>query len=223
MTGEQSPTAEVEGPHGGQRVVTAGAPAGAAQAVVIALHGRGATAQGIINLLAPTYQHGVAFLAPQAARSRWYPAAPNAALNANERHLHGALGVVAALVTDAVDGFGVPRDHVVVLGFSQGGCIAAEYAARRLHSGPTVVLSGMLLGERIERDRYTGSLDGATVFLGCAAEDPYVPADRVQATADVFRALDGNVSEQLYEDAGHEVTDEEFDYISGLLTGLGGD
>lgn len=220
MTGDQPSTTGVDGPHGGQPVVTAGAPAGAAEVAIIALHGRGATAQGVVNLLDPVYRHGVAFLAPQAERSRWYPAAPDAPLETNQPHLDSALDLVNHLVADAVDDFGVPRDRVVMLGFSQGGCIAAEYTARQLHFGPTVVLSGMLLGESIQPDRYTGDLNGASVFLGCAAEDPHVPADRVRATADVFRALGGDVTERLYQDAGHEVTDEEFAYVSSLLGNL---
>lgn len=217
---DSSPTANVAGPHGGQPVVTAGAPRGATEAVVVCLHGRGATAQGIVNLLDPVYRHGVAFVAPQADRSRWYPHAATAPLERNEPHVSSALAIVDAVAEDAIAGFDVPRDRVVLLGFSQGACVVAEYAARHPDRHGVVVLSGTLLGPAVDPDRYGGSLDGAPVFVGCGADDPHVSVERAGDTADVFRSLDGDVTERIYDGVGHEVTDDEFAYVDGLLARL---
>jgi phospholipase/carboxylesterase len=240
------PTAGVPGPHGGCRVVAAGAPRGAAEAAVVALHGRGATAQGVVNLLEPIHRHGVAFLAPDAARSRWFPYAADAPRERNEPHLSSALAVVDAVVTDAVERLGVPRERVVLLGFSQGACLAAEYATREPGPSPVVALSGSLLGPESDSERDlereaggdTGSDAGdddapaaddpaastpatdAPVFLGVGADDPHVPVARVRATAEVFRALGADVTERVYDGVGHEVTDDEFAWVDGLLSRL---
>lgn len=216
MGSDNAATAHVSGPHGGQPVVTAGAPRGGTEAVVVALHGRGASAQGIVNLLDPVYRHGVTFVAPQADRSRWYPFAASAPLEKNEPYVSSALAVIESVISD----FDVAREQILLLGFSQGACVVAEYAARNPDHQSVVVLSGTLLGPTIDLDRYAGSLDGASVFVGCGTDDPYVPVERVRDTAATFRALDGDVTERVYDDVGHEVTDDEFEYVDGLLAGL---
>ena len=212
----------VPGPHDAESVVTAGAPRGATRAVVVALHGRGATAQGIVNLLDPVYRRGVTFLAPAAHRSRWYPHAADAPLERNEPYLTSALGVVDATVERAVTDLGVPRDRVVLLGFSQGACVAAEYAARDPSPSPLVVLSGTLLGPTVDADRYAegGRFEAAPVFVGCGADDTRIDVGRVRATADVFRSLGGDVTERVYDGVGHAVTDDEFAHVGGLLERL---
>lgn len=224
MARDHTPLADVPGVHGGQPVVTAGAPRSATEAVVVCLHGRGATAQGVVNLFDPVYRHGVTFVAPQADRSRWYPFATTAPRDRNEPHLTSALAAVDALVEDAVANLEVSRDRVVLLGFSQGACVVAEYAARRSAGQPVVALSGTLVGPTVDPDCrcYGGDLDGAPVFLGCGTADPRVSAERVRATADVFRSLGGDVTVRVYEGVGHEVTDDEFEYVDGLLAGLVG-
>ncbi|WP_254832357.1 alpha/beta hydrolase [Haloglomus salinum] len=220
------PTAGVAGPHGGCRVVAAGAPRGAAEAAVVALHGRGTTAQGVVNLLEPVHRHGVTVLAPDAERSRWLPYAADAPHEHNEPHLSSALAVVDAVVADAVDRLGLDRERVVLLGFSQGAGIAAEYAARNPGPSPVVALSGSLLGPDVDPGAYAGAdgtAAGVPVFLGVGADDPYVPVARMRATADVLRALGADVTERVYEGVGHEVTDDEFAWVDDLLAGLVGD
>ncbi|ELZ31596.1 phospholipase/carboxylesterase [Halogeometricum pallidum JCM 14848] len=212
----------VPGPHDPDSFVAAGAPRGAARAAVVALHGRGATAQGIVNLLDPVARHGVAFVAPRADRSRWYPGAADDPLERNEPHLSSALGVVESVLDRVASTVGVPRERTVLLGFSQGACVAAEYAARNPGPSPVVVLSGTLLGPTADADRYAGGerFDGTPVFVGCGADDARVDAGRVRDTADVFRSLGADVTERRYDGVGHEVTDDEFEYVDALLAGL---
>jgi len=214
----------VPGPHGDQPIVTAGAPRGATEAVVLALHGRGATAQGIVNLLDPVARHGVTFVAPNAARSRWYPYATTAPRERNEPHVASALAVVDALVEHITDRFGVQRNRIVLTGFSQGGSVAAEYVASHpARYGGLAVLSGTLPGPTIGSRHFDGSLDGTPILVAVGAADPRVPADRVTATADVFRALGGEVTERHERGAGHAVSDASFEFLSSLLTALVGE
>ncbi|WP_232701218.1 alpha/beta hydrolase [Halobacterium wangiae] len=207
-------------PHVDQPVVTAGAPASAAEVVVVALHGRGATAQGIVNLAEPLYRHGVTFVAPQAARSRWFPHDAYGPVERNEPHVSSALAAVGDVLDD-VAAWDVPVERVVLFGFSQGACLASEYAARNPRRyGGVVALSGGLLGPADAQRAYEGTLDGAPVFLGCGDSDGHVAVERVHETAAAFRALDGDVTERVYEGVGHAVTDDEFAFVGALLDRL---
>jgi phospholipase/carboxylesterase len=204
-------------PHADQPVVTAGAPASVAEAVVVALHGRGATAQGIVNLAEPLYRHGVTFVAPEAERSRWFPHDAFGPLSRNEPHVSSALAAVDR-VFDDVATWGVPTERVVLFGFSQGACLASEYAVRNPRRyGGVVALSGGLLGSSVASADDDGSLAGTPVFLGCGDSDEHVPVERVRETAAAFRAIDADVTERIYEGVGHAVTDDEFAVAGGLL------
>lgn len=219
MPGDESPTASAPPPHGGRSVVTAGAPRGGTEVVVLALHGRGATAQGVVNLLDPIYRHGVTFLAPDAHRSRWYPYAADAPRESNEPDLSAAIAVVDALVAHATDAFGVPCERVVLAGFSQGATVAVEYAlANPRRYGGVVALSGAALPtdtghEAAER----GDFARTPVFLGVGRDDPHVPLDAVRDTATAFRTRNAAVTVETYDDVGHEVVDDEFDHVNALL------
>ncbi|GAA0279223.1 alpha/beta hydrolase [Halobacterium noricense] len=210
-------------PHADQPVVTAGAPASVADAVVVLLHGRGATAQGVVNLAEPLYRHGVTFVAPDAARSRWYPYSSFAPVERNEPHVSSALAAVDRVLADVRD-WGVSVEDVVLFGFSQGAFLASEYAARNPRRyGGVAALSGGLLGEEVDSAAYDGSLGGAPVFLGVGDSDPNVPVERVHETAAMFRALAGDVTERVYEGVGHEVTDDEFAVVGPWIDGIVGD
>jgi phospholipase/carboxylesterase len=206
-------------PHRDGSVVVAGAPAEATEVAVVLLHGRGATADGIVRLAEPLYRHGVTFYAPAADRSRWYPHSFLAPVERNEPYLSSALRRVEAVMGMATEV--VPVERVVLGGFSQGACLAAEFAARHPRRyGGVFVLSGGLLGPSVRPSDYRGSLDGTSVFLGCGDADEHVPVERVHRTAETLRSLDGDVTERIYEDVGHEVTDDEFAFVGSLLDDL---
>ena len=208
-------------PHADGPLVTAGAPAAATEVAVVLLHGRGATAEGVVRLVEPLYRHGVTFYAPGADRSRWYPYSFLLPTERNEPHLSSALRRVER-VLERVTGV-VPAERVVVGGFSQGACLAAEFAARRPRRyGGVFALSGGLVGpaDRLAERAYDGSLDGTPVFLGCGDADEHVPVERVRRTADVLRSLDGDVTERVYPGVGHEVIDDEFEFLGALLDDL---
>jgi len=207
-------------PHAGQAVVTAGAPRRAAEAAVVCLHGRGATAQGAINLYEPIARHGVAFVAPQASRSRWFPYAAHAPRERNEPHRSSALAALDAVLGRTREVLDLPAERIVVTGFSQGAAVAAEYAAGVGGRHPFALLSGGLLGPTIDPGSYAGDLDGAPVLVAGGGADDRVPVERVAATASVLRGLGAAVTERVYDGVGHEVTDDEFAWLEDLLAEL---
>ncbi|MFC6795655.1 hypothetical protein ACFQFH_16650 [Halobaculum halobium] len=64
------------------------------------------------------------------------------------------------------------------------------------------------------------ALDGTPVLVAGGADDGRVPVERLAATAAVFRALGGDVTERVSDGVGHEVTDDEFAWLGDLLAGL---
>ncbi len=63
----------IQGPHQGQPVLVAGDPIDRAKAAMVMIHGRGATAESILELALELKQPGFVYLAPQAAGNTWYP------------------------------------------------------------------------------------------------------------------------------------------------------
>lgn len=205
------------GPHQEQPTRTAGASLAAADAAVVLVHGRGATAASILELADEFAHDDVAYLAPQAARRTWYPNSFLAPVESNEPGRSSGLARIDELVDDAAAA-GVSAERVVVCGFSQGACLASEYVARNPRRyGGLAALSGGLIGESIDPGAYEGDLAGTPAFLGCSDVDPHIPAERVHETAAVLERLGASVDTRLYEGMGHTVTDEELAVLSELI------
>jgi predicted esterase len=108
-----------------------------------------------------------------------------------------------------------------LLGFSQGACLATEFAARNAHRyGGLVGLSGGLIGPDGTPRDYPGAFDGTPVFLGCSDVDPHIPAARVQHSAEVLRRLGGDVTAQLYPGMGHTVNEDEIEFVRQMMAAL---
>jgi predicted esterase len=203
--------------HENQPILTAGTPLEEASAAAILVHGRGASAQGILGLAGYLERPGLAFLAPQAAGGTWYPRRFLEPIEANEPWLSSALRALGNVVT-TVEGAGVAAASILLLGFSQGACLTLEYAARNgRRYGGVAGLSGGLIGPDGVVRPTSGSLEGTPVFLGCADPDPHVPAQRVRDAADELRRRGGEVTLRLFPGGEHAVNGDEIDAVTGLL------
>lgn len=208
------------GPHQDQPLVTAGAPFDAAEAALVLVHGRGATAQSIVQMADEFHQHGVAYLAPQAARNTWYPNAFTAPVELNEPGRTSGLQAIDDTVSKANEAE-IPTDRIMVLGFSQGACLASEFVARNpTHYGGLAVLSGGLIGETVDPDDYDGDLEETPIFFGCSDVDPHIPKERVHESASIFEQLHGDVTKRLYEGMGHGINQDEVDHVSTMVAEL---
>ena len=220
MTAPPLPPADFSGPHQGQPVLTAGEPLDRAHAAMILIHGRGASAEDILTLAGEFDGTGFAFLAPQAAGHTWYPNSFLAPIPSNEPGLSSGLAAIAALL-ERVGGAGIAPERTILLGFSQGACLALEFAARNARRyGGVAGLSGGLIGPDGAPRDYPGSLDGTPVFLGCSDVDPHIPAARVSESAAVLRRLGGEVTDRLYPGMGHTVNRDEIAAVQGLMEAL---
>ncbi|MGH7733790.1 MAG: alpha/beta hydrolase, partial [Gemmatimonadales bacterium] len=153
-------------PHGGRPVLQGGAPTASARGALILLHGRGATAESMFDLAREVSPIELAWFAPSAARNTWYPQSFLEPMERNEPALSSALAAVHGLI-EALGVAGLPPERIVLLGFSQGACLALEYAARHAKRfGALIGLSGGLIGPPGTPRSYTGSFSGTPVFLG---------------------------------------------------------
>ena len=203
--------------HQGQPILTSGAPLSQARAAVIMLHGRGATAEDILSLSTEFDAADCAYLAPQAANHTWYPYRFIEPIKQNEPWLSSALHVIDDLSAHVMTS-GIPAGRIVLLGFSQGACLALEYAARHAqHYGAIIGLSGGLIGPHDTPRNYTGSLAGTPIFIGCSDADFHIPLDRVHEAAQVLRQLGGAVTERIYPGLDHTINQDEIDFVNGLL------
>jgi predicted esterase len=207
-------------PHGPQPILTTGAPLASAQAAMILIHGRGADAASILELAQALALPDVAYLAPQAADNTWYPNRFIAPVAQNEPWLSSALRKVGA-VFKPVEAAGLALERTLLLGFSQGACLALEYAARNPRRyGGLAGLSGALIENGDQARSYSGSLAGTPAFLGCSPADPHIPGGRVERSAGLLRDLGADVTLRFYPDLGHAVNEDELDHVRALVRRL---
>jgi predicted esterase len=208
------------GPHQGQPVLSAGLPLERARAAMVLVHGRGATAESILDLANELARPSFAYLAPQAAENSWYPNSFLAPLASNEPGLSSGIRAIADALA-RVGAAGIPLERTILGGFSQGACLALEYAARHARRyGGIVGLSGGLIGPDGTPRDYSGSLEGTPVFLGCSEVDPHIPKARVEHSAAVFQRLGGSVTARLYPRMGHMVNEDELAFMRGMMDTL---
>jgi predicted esterase len=212
------PTAE--GPHAGQPVLMAGKPLGASPVAVIMVHGRGAGPENILDLVPQFGRPDVTYLAPTAANRTWYPYSFMAAIERNEPDLSSALSVLRALVGQ-VEQAGIRRDHIVILGFSQGACLSTEFAIRHASRfGGVIAFSGGAIGPPGTEWTAEGSFDGTPMFFGCSDVDAHVPAARVRESAEVCTRMGAQVTTRIYPGMGHLVSDDEIEWAQALIVSL---
>jgi phospholipase/carboxylesterase len=207
------------GPHDGQPVLLAGEALEDAVAAMILLHGRGASGHDIMTLAAEVAVPGFAFLAPEAAGNAWYPNRFMEPLESNEPWLSSALETVGRVLARVEER--VPAGNVILLGFSQGACLALEFAARNSRRyGGIAGLSGGLIGPDSTPRDYPGSLEGTPVFLGCSDVDPHIPKERVTETGAVFKLMRAEVTVRLYPGMAHTVSPEEIVTVNAMIKPL---
>jgi predicted esterase len=187
---------------------------------MLLLHGRGATAEGILELAAEFPHPDYAFVAPQAADCSWYPLRFLAPVERNEPHLSSALRRIGTELLRLQEA-GIPAERTILLGFSQGACLVLEYAARnrRRYAG-VAGLSGALIGDpEVARadDREAADLAGTPILLGCSDHDPHIPQRRVEESAGILRSLGAEVTLEIYPGLGHTVNEAELDWVRSRL------
>lgn len=204
-------------PHAGEPLAAAGAPLGESPAVVIMVHGRNAAPANILDLVPRFERPDFTYLAPAAAGRTWYPLSFMAERDKNEPGISSGLWVLDQLVAEIV-ARGIPKTRILLLGFSQGACLAAEFAVEHADRyGGVILYSGGLIGAPGTTWVYPGSFGGTPVFLGCSDVDAHVPKTRVDESAAVLARMGAAVTERIYPGMGHLVNDDEIALTRALM------
>lgn len=113
---------------------------------LIMIHGRGSNAQDIMSLSDYLQVPDFLLLGPQAASNTWYPHSFIAPVVNNQPYLDDSLAVIEESV-ELAKSKGVTPGEIYLLGFSQGACLALEFASRHAQRfGGIVAFSGGLMG-----------------------------------------------------------------------------
>lgn len=188
-----------------------------AKSAMILIHGRGATAESILTLSSEFNKENYIYVAPQAYGNSWYPYSFLSPVENNEPGLTSGLNIIDKLI-NKINNSDIPDSEIILLGFSQGACLALEYSARNAKYYKSIIgLSGGLIGEKIDNKKYSGSFKNCPVFLGCSDIDPHIPLDRVYETEKVMMELEGSVTTRIYKEMGHTINDDELNFIKSLM------
>jgi phospholipase/carboxylesterase len=211
-------------------IARAGAPAREARMGLVLVHGRGATAEGILDLGHALALPDLALAAPQAPGMTWWPTSFLAPAAQMEPFVEQGMAAIDAAI-EALAEEGLSRDRIALAGFSQGGCLALEYAARR--GGLTAVfgLSAGLVGTG-EADGpatdalygfgpkafdYAARLDGVPVEITVHERDPHIPLARARESEAVFAGLGAKARLSVTPGAGHGIGPEAVATMRGHL------
>jgi phospholipase/carboxylesterase len=185
--------------------------------VGILIHGRGRDPEEMQGLAAALGLPGLRWLFPRADDATWYPQSFLAPIEKNEPRLSAAIahieGLVAGLLAE-----GVPADRILLGGFSQGACLAAEVLARhpRRLAG-ALLFTGGLIGPPGTAWPVRPVLAGLPVYLTTSEIDEWVPPARVRETEAWLEASGAAVTTRIFVDRPHTVAEEELAGAQALM------
>ena len=200
-----------------KQITSSGIPLNEAKKAIIMLHGRGASAESIISLAEQLNIDDFAILAPQATNNSWYPYSFLVPAEQNQPALDSALQLIDNLVHE-VQETGIPLQKIYFLGFSQGACLALEYAAR--HAAPyggVIGFTGGLIGDQLRPENYTGDFVHTPIFISTGDPDPHVPVSRVEESVKILEKLNAEVSLRVYNGRPHTIQFQELDLVNKLV------
>ena len=203
--------------HSNSNYVLTGTPLSEAEKVVIAVHGRGASAQSILSLSTYFNTEKTCWLAPHATNNTWYPYSFLEDPQKNEPWLSSALSVLENLTED-VRSKGFEDWQIFLLGFSQGACLASEFVARNGRSyGGLIAFSGGLIGAEPDTSLYKNGLNKMPAFFGCSDKDFHIPESRVWKSEEILKSLGADAKAVIYPGMGHTIIEDEIEKAREIL------
>lgn len=188
-----------------------------AEKALILLHGRGADAEDILSITSFLQLENFAIVAPEAKGNSWYPYSFLVPTSQNEPWLSSGITIIADLV-DHLISKGIDKKNIYFAGFSQGACLSLEFIARNAGKwGGAAAFTGGLIGDKINKEKYTGDFQKTPIFIGTSNPDPHVPVERVHETVEILRNLHATVTLEIYPKMGHTISQHELAKANELI------
>ena len=203
-------------------LLEAGLPRGRARSAGILLHGRDRTREEKVVLASSFQLEGIRWLAPAADTGSWYPGRFFDPVAVNEPFLSQAIDRIDRVVEEAGEGGRLGPSQIFLVGFSQGACLALEYALRRPgRSGTLVVFAGSIFGAPGEVRAFPPDLlAGLRVLVTGSDSDEWIPEASTRETARLLSELGAEVRLRVYKGRPHIVSPEDLaearDFIRAL-------
>lgn len=195
-----------------------GAPISDAKVVCIFIQGRGQSPEAMQeHVISRLQTQDVAYCLPRAPTGSWYDAKAVDPLTALTRHQFGqALVQIEALVN------AIPKSKPLLIGgFSQGACVALEYAMKHgAWNGAMVNFTGCRVGVATD-ERPSASLQGMPVYLSGSNVDPWIPVHAWAEAAEALNNSGARLRVESFPGRPHEVSDSEIDILDDMLNALG--
>ena len=185
---------------------------------IIAIHGWGASALDLLGLAPILHGGRTLVLCPQGPlgladpQSRvvighgWFPISTGRPPDPLE--FAQSAGELRDWVDEAFAKYPIDRDHVALLGFSQGGSMAFDLFLRDAERYAGLAsLSSWLPPDLMDRVKPSEAMKGRPVLLMHGSADPMVPPGRAQEARDALLPLGLSVSLREF-DMGHEISPE---------------
>ena len=205
-------------PHLGQKIIYRGFDIEEADSAMIMLHGRGADADSMSNLISEIDTERMLYIVPQATDNSWYPYRFIEKREMNEPGINSGLILIDSIVNALIKN-NITRENIYLLGFSQGACLVSDYAARYPGLfGGLFALSGGLIGDEINPDHYTGDLQQTPVFFGCSDTDFHIPEQRIHESVKIYEMLNAVVTKKIYPNMGHTINPDELSVIHQIMS-----
>jgi predicted esterase len=194
------------------RYLEAGWPKGAADLGGVLVHGRYRTPEEMVYLSSRLNLDNIRWIAPAAGHDRsWYPGIFMDPISSNEPAVTQAIRQIDIALDRASENGRLGGNRLVMMGFSQGACLTAEYALR--HPGrcrTMIVLTGGLFGPAGSEWQGTPEmLSGTRIMLTGSDVDEWIPEARVHETSRVLQSFGAAVDVHIYAGRAHEVSDAE--------------
>jgi predicted esterase len=205
-------------PHLAQPLLELGASVDVARVAAVLVHGRRQAPEYMRELVvARLPRHDVAYRLPRAAANTWYPEWFLAPVEQNQPWLDHSLATLDAIV-GGLEAQGFERGRQVLVGFSQGGCVVAEYVLRHpARYGGVVVCTGGLAGPPRTTWDPSGDLAGTPMLVTTSERDPWVPPWRVFETVAVFERMGAAARHRIFPGGDHTVRRREVEEITQVL------
>ncbi|SCZ06045.1 MULTISPECIES: alpha/beta hydrolase [unclassified Pseudomonas] len=187
----------------------------------ILIHGRNQQPSDMFAMAERIGLDDMPYIALEAADKTWYPNRFMAPVADNSPWLDFALDSITSVLT-TLEKMSIKREKIVLLGFSQGACLACEYVYRHASAyGGLVSLTGGLIGPEGMTWSTAADLSGTPVLMSNGDQDEWVPLQRTVETSAVFKEMRAsNVQLNVFPDRPHLVSDEEIDSVRSLLQRL---